>query len=53
MIKFEHNTLVLDASHTKEDQKAVNDFIEYKLQEMLTKIRGTNIKHRNPLYKQL
>ncbi len=29
MIKYEHNTLVLDASHTKYDQKAVNDFIEY------------------------
>jgi hypothetical protein len=35
MIKFEHNTLVLDASHTKEDQKAVNDFIEYKIQELV------------------
>jgi len=35
MIKFEHNTLVLDASHTKEDQKAVNDFIEYKLQQLI------------------
>jgi hypothetical protein len=28
MIKYEHNTLVLDSSHTKHDQKAVNDFIE-------------------------
>jgi hypothetical protein len=35
MIKFEHNSLVLDQSHTKEDQKAVNDFVEYKLQEMV------------------
>jgi hypothetical protein len=33
MIKFEHNSLVLDSSHSKEDQKAVNDFIEYKLQQ--------------------
>jgi hypothetical protein len=33
MIKFEHNSLVLDSSHSKEDQKAVNDFIEYKVQE--------------------
>jgi hypothetical protein len=36
MIKFEHNTLVLDASHTKEDQKAVNDFIEYKIQQIVS-----------------
>jgi hypothetical protein len=49
MIKFEHNTLVLDASHTKEDQKAINDFVEYKLQELLNNFRGTNIKHHNPL----
>jgi hypothetical protein len=35
MIKFEHNSLVLDQSHTKEDQKAVNDFIEYKIQELI------------------
>jgi hypothetical protein len=33
MIKFEHNSLVLDSSHSKEDQEAVNDFIEYKLKE--------------------
>jgi hypothetical protein len=33
MIKFEHNSLVLDSSHSKEDQKAVNDFIEYKIQQ--------------------
>jgi hypothetical protein len=33
MIKFEHNSLVLDSSHTKEDQRAVNDFVEYKLKE--------------------
>jgi hypothetical protein len=35
MIKFEHNSLVLDSSHSKEDQKAINDFIEYKIQEEL------------------
>lgn len=44
MIKFEHNTLVLDASHTKEDQKAVNDFIEYKIQEITEKLSGYQTK---------
>jgi hypothetical protein len=29
MIKYEHNTLVLDASQNKHDQKAINDFLEY------------------------
>ena len=29
MIKYEHNTLVLDSSHNKHDQKAINDFLEY------------------------
>lgn len=28
MIKYEHNTLVLDSSHTKQDQEAVNKFVE-------------------------
>jgi hypothetical protein len=41
MIKFEHNTLVLDASHTKEDQKAVNDFVEYKIQQIIS---GNQVK---------
>jgi hypothetical protein len=44
VIKFEHNSLVLDSSHTKEDQLAVNDFVEYKLKEqeaiLLAKISG-------------
>jgi hypothetical protein len=44
MIKFEYNSLVLDQSHTKEDQKAVNDFVEYKLKEheklLLAKLSG-------------
>lgn len=40
MIKFEHNSLVLDPSHTKEDQKAVNDFVEYKMQELTEKLSG-------------
>jgi len=48
MIKFEHNSLVLDASHTKEDQKAVNDFIEYKIQQereqLLAKLSGNLTK---------
>jgi len=33
MIKFEHNSLVLDASHSNEDQQAINDFIDYKVGE--------------------
>jgi hypothetical protein len=48
MIKFEHNSLVLDSSHSKEDQKAVNDFIEYKIQQereyLLTKFSGNQKK---------
>lgn len=34
MIKFEHNSLVLDSAQTKEDQKAINDFLEYKLEQL-------------------
>lgn len=45
MIKFEHNTLVLDQSHTKEDHKAVNDFVEYKLQQLTEKLSGNK---KNP-----
>jgi hypothetical protein len=48
MIKFEHNSLVLDSSHSKEDQKAVNDFIEYKIQQelkqALAKVSGNREK---------
>jgi hypothetical protein len=48
MIKFEHNSLVLDSSHSKEDQKAVNDFIEYKIQQekeqLLAKLSGDREK---------
>lgn len=29
MIKFEANMLVLDSSHSKEDQEAINRFIEH------------------------
>jgi len=28
MIKYEYNTLVLDATHNKQDQAAVNKFVE-------------------------
>jgi hypothetical protein len=33
MIKYEHNSLVLDSSHTKEDQDAINDFVKNKVDE--------------------
>ena len=33
MINYEHETLVLDSSHTKQDQKAINDFIEQRLSQ--------------------
>jgi hypothetical protein len=33
MINFEHNTLVLDSSHSTEDQKAINDFVAFKIDE--------------------
>ncbi len=32
MIKYEYNTLVLDSSHNKQDQKAINDFVEQAIQ---------------------
>jgi len=57
MIKIEHNTLVLDSSHTKEDHKAVNDFIEYKMQETrveilkaIEAIEEQSHKTRTPIY---
>jgi hypothetical protein len=40
MIKFEHNTLVLDQSHTKADQQAINDFVEYKIREIIKETSG-------------
>lgn len=59
MIKIEHNTLVLDSSHTKEDHKAVNDFIEYKMQETRVEIlkavddlESQSHKTRTPLYQE-
>lgn len=33
MINYEHDTLVLDSSHTKQDQKAINDFIAQKINQ--------------------
>lgn len=57
MIKIEHNTLVLDPSHTREDQKAVNDFIEYKIQKTradllkaVEEIEAQSHKTRTPIY---
>ena len=33
MIKYEYNTLVLDSSHNKHDQRAINDFVEQAVQK--------------------
>lgn len=59
MIKIEHNTLVLDSSHTKDDQKAVNDFLEYKIQETradilkaVDELEAQSHKTRTPLYQE-
>lgn len=57
MIKYEHNTLVLDASHTKQDQKAVNDFVEYatererlRILEEINKLEQHSHQTRTPLF---
>jgi hypothetical protein len=57
MIKVEHNTLVLDTSHTRDDQKAINDFLEYKIQETkvsllkaVQEIEEQSHKTRTPIY---
>lgn len=57
MIKIEHNTLVLDTSHTKEDQKAINDFLEYKIEETkasllkaVQEIEAQSHRTRTPIY---
>jgi hypothetical protein len=47
MIKFEHNTLVLDASHTKDDQQAINDFIEYLLNKQKEEIENKTSSNPN------
>ena len=59
MIKIEHNTLVLDPSHTREDQKAINDFLEYKVQETrmeilkaVDELEAQSHKTRTPLYQE-
>ena len=31
MIKYEFDTLVLDSSHTKQDQKAIDAFVDSKI----------------------
>jgi hypothetical protein len=57
MIRVEHNTLVLDTSHTRDDQKAINDFLEYKIQETkvsllkaVQEIEEQSHKTRTPIY---
>jgi hypothetical protein len=57
MIKYEHNTLVLDSSHTKHDQKAVNDFVEYvtirereRILDELAKLEQSSHETRTPLF---
>lgn len=59
MIKVEHNTLVLDPSHTREDQKAINDFLEYKIQETrmdilkaVDELEAQSHRTRTPLYQE-
>jgi hypothetical protein len=43
MIKFEHNSLVLDSAQTKEDQEAINDFLEYKLEQLKLQLKDDTI----------
>lgn len=57
MIKVEHNTLVLDSSHTIDDQKAINDFLQYKIHETkdsllkaVREIEDQSHKTRTPIY---
>ena len=59
MIKIEHNTLVLDSSHSKEDHRAVNDFLEYKVGETkanllkaVQEIENQSHKTRTPIYQE-
>jgi len=46
MIKYEFETLVLDSTHTKKDQDALNAFIEsridYERKRILDEIEGTS-----------
>ena len=57
MIKYEYETLVLDSSHTKQDQNAVNKFVEKAVQKERERILNEinkleEISHatRTPLY---
>lgn len=43
MIRFEHNSLVLDAAQTKEDQQAINDFLRYKLEQLKSQLEDDTI----------
>ncbi len=59
MIKYEHNTLVLDASHNKNDQKAVNDFIAQiqrderkRILEEVERLEQQSHQTRTPLYQE-
>lgn len=61
MIKYEYNTLVLDSSHSKQDQDAVNKFVEQvakqereriladleKLEQRLDQTRTPVFDHKN------
>lgn len=57
MIRYEHNSLVLDATHSKQDQQAVNDFFEHAITEERTRIWNDieklyeqSHKTRTPIY---
>lgn len=57
MIKYEYNTLVLDSSHNKHDQKAINDFVEQAVQrererilDEINKLEQLSEKTRTPLF---
>lgn len=38
MIRYEFDTLVLDSSHTKQDQKAIDAFVDSKISSERTRI---------------
>jgi len=59
MIKYEHETLVLDSSFTKEDAEAINDFIEdikvkerQKILQAVEKIEQQSHRTKTPLYQE-
>lgn len=45
MVEYEHDTLVLDSSHTKEDQEAINNFINQKIEQERLRIYGELISY--------